>query len=485
MNQPTLQVAVVGAGLGGLCAAISLASRGANVDLFEAAPVAGGKAGTVCIDGVHVDTGPSLLTLPEAFDAALAPAGVTLADLVTLVRPDPAFCYRWPDGVELPVFIEAERTLQSVRRVLGDSARAQLADFLAYAARAWEIGAPRFIFAPGVDLTELFSPRALAGLAALDPFRTMEAAITNRVREPHLRDLLRRYATYNGSHPGRAPATLNCIAHVELALGGFGVQGGIHVLIDALVALARQRGVTFHLGTPVTRLRTAGRRIVGLEVEGATHDADAVICNADVGHLTATLLPGGASGLPATVEPSLSGWTGIFRASGTVTAAHTVLFPANYPEEFTDLFERRRPPADPTVYASAPAVAHGGDRWSDAQPLFTMINAPAGWNGTCDELAALARARLMAAGMIAEADPLPWTRTPRELAARFPGSQGAIYGSSSNGMFAAFKRPPNRLSGVPGLYLASGSAHPGGGMPLCALSGKNAADACLADAGRR
>lgn len=480
-----MRVIIIGTGIGGLCAAIGLAARGCDVEAWEAAPAAGGKAGRVLIDGVQVDTGPSLLTLPEAFDLALAPAGVKLTDLVQLVRPDPAFLYRWPDGVALPVYSEAERTLDSVGAVLGGNARRELAAFLAHVAKTWSVAAPHFIYAPGVSVAELFSPRVVSSLAALDPFRSMEAAICRLVREPHLRDLLRRYATYNGSHPGRAPATLNCIAHVELTLGGFGVEGGIHRLIDGLVGVARERGVRFEFLRPATRVIVHEGRVIGVESGGLTAAADAVVCNADVAHLTGTLLPEAARRLPVAAEPSLSGWTGIFKASGSVQAAHTVFFPEAYGQEFDDLFDRRTPPRDPAVYASAPAIAHAGPRWEDAQPLFTMVNAPAGWTGDGAPLAELVRARLTTAGLLAPGDALPWTRTPAELARAFPGSRGAIYGGSSNDRFAAFQRPPNRVPGVRGLYLASGGAHPGGGMPLCALSGRAAAQACLAEPASR
>lgn len=478
-----MKAIVIGAGIGGLCAAISLAARGWAVEVWEAAETPGGKAGTVRIAGIDVDTGPSLLTMPDAFDTVLAPAGVQLTDLVRLVRPAPAFLYHWPDGTKLPIYAQKEETLASVERVLGSKARAELSAFLDHTARTWAIAAPRFLYAPSIDLSELFSPRAIAGLGALDPFRSMETAITRMVREPHLRDVLRRYATYNGSDPNRAPATLNCIAHVELTLGGWGVAGGIGALVTALAGLAASRGVVFRYATRATRVRVVAGRVTGVEAGEVYLAADAVVCNADAAHLLEVLARGVRTGLTPAEAPSLSGWTGIFRASGTIDAGHSVFFPGRYPDEFTDLFDRDMPPADPTVYASAPALAHEAGRWPDAQPLFTMINAPAGWHGGGHEFAAVARARLLAAGLLRSGDPLEWSRTPADLAARFPGSRGAIYGGSSNGMFAAFKRPPNRIPGVKGLYLASGSAHPGGGMPLCALSARAAADACVADGG--
>lgn len=476
-----MKVVVIGSGIGGLCAAISLASQGADVEIWEAARGPGGKAGSVLLEGVRVDTGPSLLTLPDAFDAVLAPTHLKLQDLVTLVRPEPAFMYQWPDGVALPMYHAVEDSLDCVGKVLGAQARTELASFLAQAARAWEVSAPRFIYTADIPYREFFSPRALSMFMALDPLRSMENSICRQVREPHLRDLLRRYATYNGSHPGRAPATLNCIAHVELSLGGFGVQGGIAALVDALVGVAMARGVRFQYQRPVDRLEVAQGRVVAVQAEGQQAAVDAVVCNADVACLTGTLLKGVSTGLPEPGEASLSGWTGIFRSTGRPQAAHTVLFPKVYSEEFVDLFDRRRPPQDPTVYASAQAMAHQAGRWADSQPLFAMINAPAGWVGDSAPLAVEARQRLVTAGLLGENDALSWSRSPADLAAQFPGSQGALYGSSSNSMLSAFNRPSNRVPGIKGLYLASGSAHPGGGLPLCALSGRAAAMACLAD----
>jgi 1-hydroxycarotenoid 3,4-desaturase len=163
-----------------------------------------------------------------------------------------------------------------------------------------------------------------------------------------------------------------------------------------------------------------------------------------------------------------------------------VLFPADYDAEFADIFDRDRPPVAPTVYLCAQERCHGTTGWADAEPVFVMANAPAEpadhprapevWAA----LEAAVEHRARAAGAWRDGDALVWRRTPTQLAADFPGSRGAIYGAASNDRFAAFKRPPNRVSGVPGLYLASGSAHPGGGLPMVALSGLAAAD-CLGD----
>ena len=253
-------------------------------------------------------------------------------------------------------------------------------------------------------------------------------------------------------------ATLNCIAHIELVLGGYGVQGGIGALVQALVDVIEARGGIIECGTAVERVLVQGGAAVGLALAGGgERRGRAVVVNADVGLLRDGALPDAGRHLPA-----------------------------DYDAEFRDIFDHDRPPAAPTVYLCAQERCHGLAGWADAEQIFVMTNAPAEpadgprapevWA----TLEAAVEQRIRAAGIWTEGDSLIWRRSPTELAAAFPGSRGAIYGAASNDRFAAFKRPPNRVPTMPGLYLASGSAHPGGGLPLVALSGLAAAD-CLSD----
>ncbi|MFW5968793.1 MAG: phytoene desaturase family protein, partial [Persicimonas sp.] len=326
---------------------------------------------------------------------------------------------------------------------------------------------------------------------AIDPLHTMAEAIDKRISSPKLRDVLYRYATYNGSNPFRAPATLNCIAWVELGLGGYGVRGGMYELVRAMERIARRLGVEITYGAPVRRIDTAGGAVEAVVTDQKRHRCEAVVVNADVAHLVDELLGEASSAkIAAPAEPSMSGWTAVARAERRpeeARAPHTVYFPERYGEEFVDIFERRRPPEEPTVYLCAQEKAHDRTGWEREEPLFLMVNAPCepaempraerAWS----ELRNRALGRLYEAGLIEKSDAIVWERTPTELAERFPGSRGSIYGAASNSKTAAFKRPPNRVEGVEGLYLASGSAHPGGGVPLCAQSGRLAAKAVASD----
>jgi 1-hydroxycarotenoid 3,4-desaturase len=295
-----------------------------------------------------------------------------------------------------------------------------------------------------------------------------------------------RYATYNGSDPFTAPATLHCIAHVELALGGFGVKGGMITLARALATAAAKTGVVVRTNARVRALQRGSHgRLERVVLDGGeVVTASAVVVNADVAHLAAELLPESARALPAPGAPSMSGATMVLKARRRSTrVAHEVLFPRDYQAEFDDIFRRRRSPADPTVYVCAQEKAHERAGWAEHEPLFVMANAPALADGVIDDGEALlsrARARLVQAGLVDDDDAVVWQRTSSGLAERFYGSRGSLYGAASNDRRSAFARAPNAVTSIPGLFLASGTAHPGGGVPLCLQSGLHAAAAVLA-----
>ena len=484
-----LDVAIIGAGLGGLSAAIHLAAKGMSVEVFEAQATPGGKAAQICIDGVWVDTGPSVLTMPETLDDLLQVAGTSLKEAIPLVEPSPSFRYDYADGCIIDVYPNIHDTLSEIEQKLGSKHKEEFIQFLSYSKDIWEASAPHFLYGPAptwVSMIQL-AFRHLSLITKVDPLRSMNKAISKYVSSPHLQMLLQRYATYNGSDPRVAPATLNCIAHVELALGGFGVQGGIHHIISTLVECAEKLGVRFHYNTPVKKLKLNKNIIQGILLkDGTTIKAKNIVSNTDSAHLKENLLPAYQSSIRIPQPFSMSGWTGIFRANHKIQrVAHTVIFPENYQQEFSDIFDRNIPPEHPTVYLCAQSTCHGRPGWDDAQPVFAMINTPPEppdkassphvWKDVEESVDSI----LMERNWKHEQDQFLWTRTPTELAQLYPGSRGAIYGASSNNRFAAFTRPPNAISKIPGLFLASGSAHPGGGMPLALLSGKAAANALI------
>ncbi len=483
------EVIVVGGGIGGLCAAILIAAQNIPVRLLEGSRSLGGKAGTDFHEGVEFDTGPSVLTLPEVFDDVFSAARLSRADAITLTSPRPGFRYLYADGVSLDVFHGLEETLHSVEQTLGKSEALQLESYLDYARQIWEAAAPHFVMKEAPDMTRLLfgGLGAWGAITKIDPLNTLLGAIKKRVDSPHLRQLLMRYATYNGSDVRTAPATLGCISHVELALGGYGVQGGMSKLVLALKDAAYRVGVEIELNARVEEIQMRRKRVCGVKLQGGREIAAAhVVANADVAHLVDHLLAAPGKLKEATTR-SMSAYCSVYQAERRPPerkrVAHTVVFPDNYESEFRDIFDEQRIPRDPTIYLCAQEACHGRSGWTHHEPVFAMVNTPPcddGFSGQVpDSLAPLIKRRLVQSGLLTDADAQIWQRTPRDLAERFPGSRGSLYGAASNSAAAAFNRPPNELKDLPGLYLASGSAHPGGGVPMVAQSGKQAARAVI------
>jgi len=483
-----VDVVVVGAGIGGLTAAVLLGAAGLGVRVIERASRVGGKAGVQEIDGIEVDTGPSLLTLPHVFDDVFA-AGQELGDVVELVQPEPAFQYVFRDGTELLLHHDPERSRSAIEQTLGSDAAREFQEYLRHAERIWEAAAPHFVFAeaPGVRRLLGLGPRRWAEFSRIDALSSLERSLSRLVREPHLRDVFRRFATYNGSDVRQAPGTLACIAHVELGLGAYGVRGGLHALGRALEGAARGVGVEFELGQSVRQVMQSGGTVSGVHLDdGRSIGASHVLLNTDAGAIENLL----GHEWQKPVEPersaprSMSAYTGIVRARRREgRRAHTVLFPSDYLQEFADIFDRRRVPRAPAIYVCALEKAHARRGWAEHEPLFVMINAPALATGVEDAAGALVPQMLTEAllerGQLDVGDEIVWWRTPADLAREFPGSQGALYGEAFHGPWAAFRRPKNQLPSARGLYLASGSGHPGGGVPLAAQSGKQAAASIL------
>lgn len=490
-SQP--ETLIIGAGMGGLAGAITARAAGAKVRVYDALSGPGGKVGVASSDdGVEFDTGPSLLTMIDTLDEVFRTAGTSLAQELTLVAPEPLFRYIYADDTTLDVYHDAGHTTDSVRDVYGTNAAKEFEAFLAYSKGIWEAALPNFVQgeAPNYTSALVMGVTKFRQVLKIDPFRSMWEGICKHVSHPHLRMLLARYATYNGSNPYEAPATLNCIAWVEMGLGGWGVKGGMIELAYALERVAKGMGVEFVYDTPVRKLMLGRRQcITGVELEdGLRVDAQRIIVNADATHLLEDLLPERTKhDIPSVEDRSMSGWTGVMKAAKDHTrrAAHTVLFPEDYTQEFKDIFEHQRPPQQPTLYLCDQTQSHQRKGWANANPVFVMANAPPqhsqdfGRRQQYDALEDSIQASLIERGFWDDQSKWVWTRRPIDLATQFRGSYGSIYGASSNSQAAAFKRPPNEVKKIPGLFLASGSAHPGGGVPMCIMSGQTAARAMM------
>ena len=484
-QQPT--AVVVGAGIAGIASAIRWARKGYAVQVFEANSYPGGKLSEFQLGEYRFDAGPSLFTLPFLVDELFTLCGENPRDHFNYLKKTEECRYFWDDGTRLIAHSDPAAFAEEAQRVLGEPA-VNVRAHLDLARRQYEATKGLFLERSLHKASTYLRRDALPALAALPSLKltqTMHQVHAQRFRSPKMVQLFDRFATYNGSTPYQAPGTLAMIPHLEFGFGTFVPYGGMVAITNSLVALAHRQGVVFHYGKGVERIRVQGRRATGLVVQGADVSADVVISNMDVTPTYRRLMPD----LPApekTLAQERSSSAFIFywglRREFPELDLHNILFANDYEAEFRDLFERKVLHDDPTVYIHITSKDLEGEAPAGGENWFVMINAPANYGQDWVALRAQARSAILAKIQRAlGVDIEPFIEVedlldPPTIEARTGSDRGALYGASSNNAMAAFLRHPNFHRQIPNLYFVGGSAHPGGGIPLCLLSARIAAN---------
>ena len=484
-------VVIVGAGMGGLGAAIDLAARGQRVVLIERSESPGGKMRTLPVGGAAVDAGPTVLTMRGAFEELFAGAGASLEDHVSLTRADRLARHAWDGHGHFDLHADPAHTIDEVGRFSGAVQARAFERFLRDGCRLFAALDHSFLKGSRPSMPGLVARimmRNPAGLTSMRPFSSLWDVLGAYFPDPRLRQLFGRYATYCGASPFEAPATLLMIAELEQQ-GVWFVEGGMTRLASAMAGLARSLGADIRYGESVEEIVVEGGHAAGVRLAGGeTLRARAVLANADPDALRNGLLgKAAASALPPPAGPrALSAlvWTATGQASGFDLERHNVFFSGDYPAEFRALFDERRMPDAPTIYVCAQDRGAGGIP-DGAERFLILINAPADGDERAyapveiDTWLTRTTDRLKACGLSLTLEAVTAT-APDGFAARFPGSGGALYGRALHGWQAAFQRPGARTR-LPGLYLAGGGVHPGPGVPTAMLSGRIAARSILAD----
>jgi len=506
----TKHILVVGAGIGGLSAAIRLAVQGHRVHILERQAQVGGKLNRITMDGFNFDTGPSLITMPYVLQDLFQAAQRRVEDYLDLVPLDLTCRYFYRDGEVLDAWRDHERLAAEFARFNPHDGEA-LGGFIRYARTIFQAAADPFLYnslGGPLDVLRTFIryiqqghagqattdqstyyERLQAVLAALSP-ATLDRCVRGFFEDEHLRQLFDRYATYNGSSPYQVGAVYSIIPYVELADGGWYPCGGIYSLAQALEKVARELGVQIETNCNVQRILVQRGEARGVVLaDGRVLHSDIVVANSDVVTTQRELLSPVVKSKRQLqrlerLEPSCSGFVLLLGTDKEYPqlAHHNIFFSDDYPAEFADLFERKVILRNPTIYICATTRTDPSQAPAGHENLFVLVNAPylnprSEWRRDTpiyrkrilDLLARYTQIELadLRDHIVCEA-----AITPEDFKRLYGANAGSIYGLSSNSRMAPFTRPGNRAQDIRGLYFVGGSTHPGGGVPLVVLSGK-------------
>jgi phytoene desaturase len=474
---------IIGAGIAGIATAIRLAVKGYTVEVFEVNSYPGGKISELTKDGFRFDAGPSLLTMPQYVDELFQLAGKDPGEYLNYQKLDIICNYFYPDGTNLKAYADPIKFVEEVTKTTKEPV-ANLIKYAANSADIYNITSHVFLERSLHRLKTYLrwdTIRSIFRLRQIDAMRSMHKANESFFKDDRIVQFYDRYATYNGSNPYTAPATLNVIPHIEQHFGAYFPDGGMYSIVTSLVKLAESLSVKFTYNSPVEEIVLNGEKTIGVKVNDSIIKSNIVISNMDI-YFTYTKLLKYSKNLyykkilqRERSSSALIFYWGINKQFPQLDL-HNIFFSADYKEEFGHIWKHKDIYRDPTVYLNISSKLKADDAPDGCENWFVMINVPSNNGQDWDKLIADARHNIIAKlskSLGEDISKLIISESildPRAIESCTSSYQGSIYGTSSNNKFAAFLRHANKSSKINNLYFCGGSVHPGGGIPLCLLS---------------
>jgi phytoene desaturase len=485
-------VLVLGAGIGGLSAAIHLARAGLDVVVVEKDPTPGGRCGRLVRDGYRFDTGPTLYVMPRLYDSEFRALGASVADHLDLRRVDPTYRLVFDDGVQLALTSDM-RAMHDQLEALEPGSYAGMRRYLAAGARHYGIVAERMVERDFRRPTDYLRIGAVGLLLRDNPLANHYRTMARYFAAARLKSAFTFQDLYVGLSPYEAPAILSMMAYTELAHGVWYPRGGMYAVVEALAGLARDAGVDLRFGAEVTRIEAARRRVSGVHLaDGTRLRADAVVANADLAYVYDRLLPPDrtARGLQRKRFScsTISFFWGLDRRFEL--PPHVLFLPDAYRATFDSIVRDHDLPADPSVYLHAPGrldpdvAPPGRDAVTAIVPVGHLRDeGDRDWEALRDRARAHVVRRLgeIGAGDLPRHIRFEESWTPVTWAARHNLAKGATHGLAHTLGQMGWLRPAHRHARYANLYFAGASTHPGTGVPTAIASGRHAARRLLAD----
>ena len=484
----TKDIIVIGAGIGGITAAIHLAKHGLHVTVIEKNARPGGRCDRISREGHHFDTGPTLLLMPLLYEEEFRAIGISMREVLDLQRVDPTYHLVFDNGSQLALTSDMKSMQEQLEKFEHGSFQGLLR-YMDEGHNHYHLGIEKLLRPEFRKATDFFKLSNLPLLHQVKPLAKHYANMSRYFDDPRLKAAFTFQDMYMGLSPFEAPATFSLLPYTELAHGVWYPKGGMYRVVETLMELARQAGVEFMFDSAVERIDTNSTHARGvLLADGPRLDADVVMANADLPYVYQNLLPqdGMVKALlrkrfSCSVISFFWGVDKMYEALGP----HTLFLADDYRENFESIIRDLGLPANPSLYVHAPArldpsmSPRGQDTLTAIVPVGHLSeNGEQNWGELRDEAREHVFRRLRTLGMTDFESHIKFevTYTPLSWRKRYNLVKGSTHGLSHTLTQLAYFRPSNRHPRYQNLYFVGASTHPGTGMPTAMISGRLVAE---------
>ena len=475
--------------MGSLAAAIRLAARGFEVEVFEKNEGLGGRMSRLEESGFTFDTGPSLLLMTDTYRELFASAGRDLDDYVRLIPLDGQYRVNFGDGDSLTVRRTLPELIRELERI-EPGVTPRFYRFLADACQKYRVGRSEFVERDFEGARDFFGLRNLRLLLRTRALNNYYRSVSRFFRTEKLRQAFSLQTMYLGLSPFEAPAVYSLLPYTELAEDGLWFpEGGMYSLIEAMEELATELGVRFHLNSPVEEVVLSKGKATGIRAGGEETGADAVLVGADLPYAYRELLGGTADGdfkfrrrekLQYTASAFML-YLGIDRKLDRMLH-HNFYLSGRYKENFEAIFRDRRLPDDPSFYAVVPSKTEPDMAPQGKASLFVLVPVPhLGPNVDWEREGTSFKERVYdllerRCGVRRDWVVFERVRTPLDWRDEYNLEEGAAFGIGHGIMQVGYFRPPMVSEAIEGLYFVGASTRPGTGVPLVTIGARLVAE---------